>query len=104
MNPQNDIKAFSGTLATPTSSTNGILNNDTTPTTGVIASWGATYGAATDYLNTSLGFDLGSARSVSKIELWDDNSTTRIMQSNYSVYVSIIRHIHYLLTGHLARM
>lgn len=71
------------------SATMGFLNDDTTPATGVIGNWGySSTAVAVDYQNRSIGIDLATSQSVTKVELWDTDSSTRCTGSNYVLYWS----------------
>ncbi|MCU6793628.1 discoidin domain-containing protein [Paenibacillus sp. WQ 127069] len=88
-NLQTDAKIYDQSILAPQmSATVGATGNDIDPLAGILVSWGYTDGVAVDYGNVSVGFDLGSAKGIGKIELWNYTSTTRLGQSNYTVYSS----------------
>ncbi|PYI53965.1 DUF2341 domain-containing protein [Paenibacillus flagellatus] len=67
----------------------GYLNNDGSPATGALGSFGATGPAALDYFNRSVGIDLGAPRGFDEIRLLDADTTNRINDAtDLSVYVS----------------
>jgi hypothetical protein len=87
---QNDANVYMGNdpVVTLIPATTGFVNNDTSPTSTALGSFGVTYGAAVDYLNTSVGFDMGASKSAGKIELWDSDATSRAGAVNYALYNS----------------
>jgi Bacterial surface proteins containing Ig-like domains len=87
-NPQIDIKAFSSPVVTMLPALSGYCNNDTSPETGTLDNFGAVTGVALDYQNRSVGVDFGIPKEVSKVELWDSDTTSRISQSDYKLYYS----------------
>lgn len=68
--------------------TAGYLASDTNPEIGAIGNWGFSSGVAVDYQDNSVGIDLGSSRSVNRIELWDTDTSTRCTEYNYVLYWS----------------
>ncbi|MEF3304104.1 DUF2341 domain-containing protein [Paenibacillus sp. GYB003] len=66
----------------------GYLNDDTNPSAGNLGSFGFTGSFALDYQNRSIGMDFGRVESIREIKLYDNNASSRLGQSNLSVYVS----------------
>ena len=81
---QTSIKTMEGVGAY----TIGVLNNDENPLAASIGQWGYTGNAAIDYDDTSFGIDFGSPKQVTKVELWDDDNSTRCTASSYELYWS----------------
>ena len=64
-------------------------NNDTSPlTTAITGAWGATYGAAVDYLRTSIGIYVYTPQAIRWVTLRSSTSSTRSTGEDYGVYVS----------------
>lgn len=66
----------------------GYLNNDTDPSSGNIRNFGFSQLFGFDYLNRSIGIDLGKVETVQTIKLWDNDGVNRLTASDLSVYAS----------------
>ncbi|GGD88418.1 hypothetical protein GCM10010911_53670 [Paenibacillus nasutitermitis] len=66
----------------------GYLNEDTSPTTGVIGNWGFNSALAFDYKYRSVGIDFHSSRRVNEVDLWDYDNNARGSGANYELYMS----------------
>lgn len=66
----------------------GVLTNDTNPATGVFAHFNTTATAALDYLRRSVGFDLLGPRVVRRLQLHNRGATTRVVESDYTLWTS----------------
>lgn len=66
----------------------GVLTNDTSPATGVFANFNLNATAALDYLRRSVGIDLQAPKVVRRVQLHNRGATTRVVQSDYTLWVS----------------
>ncbi len=83
---QTDVKAYGS--YTKSYGICGFIEGDYVPQSGKISSWSPSTPVALDYNKRSIGIDLGETKAVGKIELVNRSSSTRITQSDYSLYIS----------------
>lgn len=70
------------------SSTNGWKTSDMDPYSTPIGSWGGTAALALDYLNRSIGADLGSIKHFTDIEIIQRDPESRLNSRDLSLFVS----------------
>lgn len=73
---------------TQLSTTAGYLNSDTNPVTGVMGNWGYNSAVAIDFMDRSIGIDVGTSQSVTKVEIYDIDTSTRCKDTSYVLYWS----------------
>lgn len=71
-----------------TSTVAGLLNNDTSPPSGAITSWGGTGPAALDYQQRSVALDFSTSQRIRSVTLYDSNDTARSVAADYSLWAS----------------
>jgi hypothetical protein len=85
LNPfQSSIKAFGPEYMA------GYLDYDTNPASGAMSNWGmSSSGVSVDAIDRSVGLDMLGVKNISRLELFDTDSSTRCTSSSYTLFWSI---------------
>lgn len=66
----------------------GVLPQDSTPATGAVSDWTQTSPLDLDINTTSIVIDAGGGKTIGKIELRDNDATSRVRRVDYAIYES----------------